>query len=71
MLLWATLLKSYTKYTFGQSLITLIGCLSVVLIIAQLIEYSQVSREIQTLSASNLTLLSEREEDFAKTCFVL
>ncbi len=57
-------MKLHTKL-----ILTLTACLSVVIISAQFIQYRQVSRDIQVLSHSNLALLSEREEDFARNLF--
>jgi methyl-accepting chemotaxis protein len=50
-------------------IVTLIGCLSVVVILAQLIQYRQVTREIRGLSEANLALLTNREEVAARNLF--
>jgi methyl-accepting chemotaxis protein len=57
-------MKLHTKL-----ILTLMLCLSVVILLAQLYQYSEVNREIKELSASNLKLLSDREEDFARNLY--
>lgn len=53
-------MKLHTKL-----ILALLSCLTFVIIVAQIIQYVQISNEIKDLSASNIELLSEREKDFA------
>jgi methyl-accepting chemotaxis protein len=57
-------MKLHTKL-----ILALTACLSLVIICAQFIQYQQVNKGIRTLSNSNLALLSEREEDFARNLY--
>lgn len=57
-------MKLHTKL-----ILALVGCLSVVIISAQFIQYMQISGQISDLSASNLTLLTEREKEFSRNLY--
>ena len=57
-------MKLHTKL-----ILTLLACLSVVVILAQLFQYFQISGQIAKLSDSNLNLLTQREEGFAKNLY--
>lgn len=57
-------MKLHTKL-----ILTLITCLSVIIILAQFVQYLQVNKEINALSSSNLQLMSDREQVFAKNLY--
>lgn len=57
-------MKLHTKL-----ILTLLACLSVVVILAQLIQYLQISGQIEELSESNLSLLTEREEEYSRNLY--
>lgn len=57
-------MKLHTKL-----ILTLIVCLSVVIILSQLYQYVQVNHEISHLTENNLSLLKSREEAFAKNLY--
>ena len=57
-------MKLHTKL-----ILTLLACLSVVIVLAQLVQYMQISSQISRLSESNLNLLTEREKGFAQNLY--
>jgi methyl-accepting chemotaxis protein len=50
-------------------ILTLVVCLGIVVGLAQLVQYLQISRHIAKLSESNLNLLTHREESFSKNLY--
>jgi methyl-accepting chemotaxis protein len=57
-------MKLYTKL-----ILSLIACLLIVIALAQIFQYFNVKKLVASLSASNIRLLKEREEAFAKNIF--
>ncbi|THB78790.1 MAG: hypothetical protein D6B25_03280, partial [Desulfobulbaceae bacterium] len=57
-------MKLHTKL-----ILTLLVFLSVVIIAAQFVQFLQISGQISNFSESNITLLTEREEGFARNLY--